>query len=62
MFLAKYGSLDLYHEDLNKIFIIDHEQLEFNKNAGWNLIGIPEKPDATLSDRDYFSFMMIYLI
>ena len=27
MFLAKYGSLALYDEDPEKIFIIDHEQL-----------------------------------
>ena len=27
IFLAKYGSLDLYDEDLKEIFIIDHEQL-----------------------------------
>ena len=54
MFFEKYGSLALYDEDLEKIFIIDHEQLQFDKNAGWILIGIPEKPDGTLSDHDYF--------
>ena len=27
MFLEKYGSIDLYDEDLDKIFIIEHEQL-----------------------------------
>ena len=37
-----------------KIFIIDHEQLQFDKNAGWTLIGIPEKEDGTLSDHEYF--------
>ena len=31
MFLAKYGSLDLYDEDLEKLFIIDHEQLQYDK-------------------------------
>ena len=35
MFLAKYFSLALYDEDLEKIFIIDHEQLQFDKNYGW---------------------------
>ena len=45
MFLAKYVSLDLYDEDLEKIFIIGHEQLEFDKTDGWTLIGIPEKED-----------------
>ena len=54
MFLAKYGSLDLYDEDIKKIFIIEHEQLEFDKNDGWTLIVIPEKPDGTLSDNDNF--------
>ena len=43
MFLAKYGSLDLYNEDTGKRFIIDYEQLQFDKNDAWNLIGIPEK-------------------
>ena len=54
MFLAKCGSLAPYDEYLEKIFTIDHEQLEFDKNVGWNLIGIPEKPDGTLSDHEYF--------
>ena len=44
------GILALYDEDLNKIFIIDHEQLQFDKNDGWTLIGIPEKPDGTFSN------------
>ena len=54
MFLAKYGSLDLYDEDLEKIFIIDHEKLQFDKTDGWTLIGIPEKEYGTLSDHEYF--------
>ena len=54
IFLAKYGSLALYDEDLKKRFIIDHEKLEFDKNLVWNLIGIPEKPDGTFSDHEYF--------
>ena len=54
MFLAKYGSLALYDEDMKKIFIIDHEQSQFDKMDGWNLIGIPEKEDGTLSDHEYF--------
>ena len=53
MFLAKYGSLDLYDEYQKKRFIIDHKQLEFDKMDGWNLIGIPEKEDGTLSDHEY---------
>ena len=54
MFLEKYGSLALYYEDLKKIFIIDHEQIQFDKNVGCTLTGIPEKPDVTLSDHEYF--------
>ena len=53
-FLQNYGCLDLYDEDLEKRFIIDHEKLEFDKNSVWNLIGIPEKPDGTFSDHEYF--------
>ena len=53
MFLAKYVSLALYDEDLEKRFIIDHEQLEFDKTDVWNLIGIPEKEDGSLSDHEY---------
>ena len=54
MFLEKYGSLDLYDEDIKKIFIIDHEQLQFNKTDGWNLIGMPEKEDGSLSYHECF--------
>ena len=43
MFLEKYGTLDLYDEDLEKGFIIEHKQLEFDKTDGWTLIGMPEK-------------------
>ena len=38
IFLAKYGSLDLYDEDLKNIFIIDHKQLQFDKTDGCTLI------------------------
>ena len=54
MFIEKYGSLALYDEDMKKIFIIDHKKLQFDKNYGWTLIGIPEKPDGTLSNNEYF--------
>ena len=54
MFLAKYGSLDLYDEDLEKSFIIYYEQLEFDITDGWTLIGITDKEDGTLSDHEYF--------
>ena len=48
MFLETYGSLDLHDEDLEKIFLIDHEQPQLDKNYVWNLIGIPKKPDGSL--------------
>ena len=53
MFLAKHDSLDLYDEDTEKIIIIDHKQLKFDKNSGWTLIGISEKPDVYLLDHEY---------
>ena len=34
MFLVKSGSLDLYDEDLKNIYIIDHEQPQFDKTDG----------------------------
>ena len=54
MFLAKCGSLDLYYEHLEKKLIIDHEQLQYDKNAGWTLIGILDKPGGTFADRENF--------
>ena len=54
MFLAKYVSLDLYGEDMEKRFIIDHEKLEFDKTDGWTIIGIPKKEDGSLSNHEYF--------
>ena len=54
MFLSKYGTLSLYDEYQKKISTNDHEQLEFNKNYGWNLIGTPEKSDGNFSDHEYF--------
>ena len=54
MFLEKYGSLALYDEYLEKIFIIDHEQLKFDKNTGSNLIGICDRPDSSLSNHETF--------
>ena len=54
MFIAKYFSLALYDEDLKKRFIIDHELLQFDKNDGWTLIEISEKPDWTFSDHEYY--------
>ena len=36
------------------LFIIDHEEIEFNKNYGLTLIGIHERPDGFLLDHKYF--------
>ena len=54
MFLGKYGSLALYDVDLEKRFIIDHEQLQFDKTDGWTWIGLPEEEDGAFSDHEYF--------
>ena len=60
MFIAKYGSLDPYDEYLVKIFIIDPETLQFDKN------GIYLKYLRNLMElcliMSIFSFMIIYLI
>ena len=50
MFLERYVSLALYDEYTKKIFIIDHKQLKYDKNAGWTLIEITDKFDGTLLD------------
>ena len=62
MLLEEYGSLDMYDKDMEKMFIIDHEQLQFDKNAGWSLIGISNKPDGFCMFMRHFVFMMIYFI
>ena len=54
MFLEKYSSLALYDEDMERIFIIDHKQLQSDTNSGSNSIEIPDKPDGTLSDNELF--------
>ena len=60
MFIAKYGSMVLYDIDLEIIFIIDHEKLQFDKNTGLKFIVNPEEPDASLLDHEYF-FVQDYL-
>ena len=54
MFLGKYVSLALYDEDVKKRFIIDNEELQFDKKCGWNLIGILDKPNGSMSHHEYF--------
>ena len=41
---------------MKKTFIIDHGELQFDKNSGWILIGVYEEPDGYLSDHKYFFF------
>ena len=54
MFIAKYGSLYIYGEDPEKLFMIDHGQLKFDKNDGWTLFLIFDKLDGTLSGHETF--------
>ena len=44
----------MYNEDLEKLIIIDHGKLQFDKNGGWKLFAIPENPDGYLLDHEYF--------
>ena len=54
MFLGKYGNLSLYDEYLKEIVIVDHEEIQFDTNYGWNLIRIPEEPFGYLSGNEFF--------
>ena len=54
VFLANYGSLDLYGEYMDKRFIIDHKKLKFDKKNRCTLVGISQKPDGTLVDYEWF--------
>ena len=38
---------------LRKIFIIDHEEIQFYKNYWWTLIEIPDEPNVSMSDHEY---------
>ena len=49
----KYGSLDRYGDNFKKIFIIYHEELNFDKNYGQYLIGNPDEPSALMSDNEF---------
>ena len=52
----------LYDEYLKKIFIIDHEELRFDKNDGWSLIGIPDFKMVRCLIISILSFVTIYFI
>ena len=54
MFLEKYVSLAPYYEDVKRIFVIDHEELQFDKNDGCTLIVLPDEPNGLMSDHKYF--------
>ena len=53
-FLEKYGGLAIYDEDLKKRYTIDHEDINFFKKKGCNLIGPPDEPDGSYIDHEYF--------
>ena len=46
--------MDMYDIDLEKILIVDHEQLQFDKNSVCTLIDDPDKPDVSLLDNECF--------
>ena len=54
IFLTKFGSLDLYDDNIKEIFIIDHEELQFIKIDEWTLIGTPGEPNGLMFDHEYF--------
>ena len=61
MFLSKYVSLAVYNEDVKIRFSIDHEEIQFNKNDVWGLIGILDEPNGLMSDHEYF-FIREYIV
>ena len=62
MFLGKYGSLALFDEDLKKIFIIDHEELQLDKILAGLKYEFLKKLTGHCLIMSIFAFMMIYLI
>ena len=46
--------MDLHDEYMEKSFVIDHKQLQFDKNYGWTLFVICDKPDGTFSGHETF--------
>ena len=51
-FMEKYGTLDLYDEDLKKRYIIEHEDIHYVKKEGVSFILILYE---TSSDNNYFT-------
>ena len=59
---GKIWQFSLYNEDFKERIIMDHGELQFNTNDGWNLIRIPKETDGLMSDHEFLPFTMIYLI
>ena len=53
-FLEKYDGLFLYDIYINKIYIIDDEDIQFVNKYGYSLIGNPDHPDGTSNSHEYF--------
>ena len=53
-FLAKYGVLYLYDNDVQNRYSIDDKEIHFVKGDGYALIGNPYHPDGTSTDHEYF--------
>ena len=58
--MVKCGGLDFYDEDRKKRYAINHEVIEFVKNYGWSLIIIPDEPDGTSTDHDFYPFRISF--
>ena len=52
--MVRYGGLSLYAIDLEKIYSIDDEDIQFVKGDGNALIGNPDNPDGNSTDHEYF--------
>ena len=53
-FLDKYGGLSLYDIDTEKRYSIDEKEMNFVKGEVYALIGNPDFPDGSSTDRYYF--------
>ena len=58
--MVKCGGLDFYDEDWKKIYAINHEVINFVNNYGWTLIIIPDEPDGTSTDHDFYPFRISF--
>ena len=53
-FLSKYLGLYLYAIDMEKRYYIDDKDIHFVKGYGYAVISIPDHPDGTSTDHEYF--------